>query len=345
MNPDRDVEARLGRWLKDEAAPMPAHVLEAVRDALPRASQLGEPRFTVPRPWDRWYGRLGLAAAAAILVVVGAPAAFDELRSILRWSSGAGPSLVVPSPSPSARPTPEASAPATAEPAGADPFTGRWSSIDVDGSVTTLSFEGSGLTRTVVTEDLRATGCAGAHYINAGSGTIAGLSLHAVGSGGCAGQPIDKPFDQTWTYHPEAGTLTAPLVGIEGADVYTWTRGETVDAFSGVWGATGVDGSPLTLTFGDSGMTRDVTFVDGRSSYCAGGGAYTATGTATIGSVSPDGRYVTVAVHGSCSGGGSPGNSVEKYKYDFATGTLIGPLAPLSVGGNPLPTTVTWQRP
>lgn len=346
MNPERDVEARIERWLKAEAAPMPAGVLEAVRDALPRVSQLGEPRLVVPRPWDRWAGRVALAAAAAILVVVGGPTALSELRSIMSWSNGTGPQIVVPSPSPSGGPTPVATQPSTPDPSiTADPFSGTWSTVDVDGSVISLSFEGTGPARTVVWEDLRATGCGGAHYINAGSGTIAAGSLHVVGSGGCAGRPLDQPFDETWTYHPEAGTLTAPLVGIEGADVYTWTRGAKVDAFSGVWVATDVDLSSLTLTFGNSGMTRSVSFIDDRSSNCPGGAAYSATGTATIGSVTPDGRYVTVTVHGSCAAGGSPNDTVQKYKYDFVTGTLIGPLDPLSSGGGPLPTTVSWHRP
>lgn len=348
MNSDQDIEARIERWLKDDAAPMPAHVLEAVRSAVPRASQLGEPRFVVPRPWGRWSGRVALAAAAAILVVIGGPTAFGELRSILPWSSDAGPEIVVPSPSPSPfpEPTPTATyAPTPGPSVGADPFSETWSTIDVDGSVTTLSFEGSGVTRTLVWEDLRATGCGGAHYIQAGSGTIAGLSLHVVGSGGCAGRPLDQPVDETWTYHPEAGTLTSPLVGIAGVDVYTWTRGDKVDAFSGVWVATDVDGSALTLTFGDSGMTRSAAFTDDRSGDCAGGAAYTASGTATIGSAFPTGRYVSVALHGSCAGGGTAGDTVAGYGYDFVTGTLIGPLAAASDGASPLPTTVTWHRP
>ena len=206
----------------------------------------------------------------------------------------------------------------------------------------TLTFAGEGPTRSVVVEDLRATMCAGDRDVSDGVGTIEGASIHVIGSGGCAGRPRDRAVDVTLTYDSAAGTLGSPG---DSSGTFTWTRGAVKpDAFSGTWIATDIDGSSMTLSFGGSGMTRDVSFVDDRTTYCDPVAAFSAVGTGTIGSVLGDGRLIMVSLHGSCAGGASPKDYVEKYKYDYVTDTLVGPLTPLEIGGDPLPQTVTWRR-
>jgi hypothetical protein len=348
MRREDEVEALVEQWLKDEARPMPPRVLEAVRDVVPRTSQRGRSWPFASERWGRWYPRVGVAAAA-ILVLVAGPVAVDRLRTLLPGPAGAGPGILEPSPSPSsspfaaASPSP-ASSPTTNASAISDPFTGAWSTLDLDGSPMTLTFAGEGPTRTVVVEDLRATGCAGLHWTADGIGTIAGLSIHVVGSSGCSGQPTAIGYDTTWTYDPAQGTLRA-LADATGGETLVWTLGPAKpDAFSGTWTATGIDGTTMTLSLSGSGMTRDVAYVDQRAPECRPAADFSAAGIGTIGSVLGDGRFIKVSFHGSCAGGVSPRDYVEKYKYDYVTGTLLGPLAPLEIGGNPLPQTVAWRR-
>jgi len=354
MNPEHDIESRVERWLKAEARPMPPQVLTAVREVVPRTSQLGRLGPIASERWSRWYGRLGLLAAAAVLVIVAGPAAFDQLRTILHWPDGVGQGVIAPSPSPAASPPPSASPSPAASPttspsaspsASPDPFTGTWSTIDVDGSPMTIAFDGNGPTRNVVVEDLRASTCAGEHHVTDGVGTIEGSSIRVVGRGGCAGRPKDLALNVTWTYDPEAGTLRTPADWVTGLGTFSWTRGPVKpDAFNGSWIATDIDGSSMTLSLSGSGLTRDVSYVDDRALDCSPGAAFLAQGSGTIGSVVGDGRFISVSLHGSCAGGASPKDSVEKYKYDYVTDTLIGPLTPLDIGGDPLPQTVTWRR-
>jgi hypothetical protein len=100
----------------------------------------------------------------------------------------------------------------------------------------------------------------------------------------------------------------------------------------------------MTLRFGGSGMTRAVSFTDDRTIDCGPGAAFSAEGSGTIGSVLGEGRFIRVSLHGSCPGGVSPRDSVAKYKYDYVTDSLIGPLQPLEIGGSQLPQTVFWHR-
>jgi hypothetical protein len=358
MNPERDVEIRIERWLKDEAQPIPPRVLGAVREVVPRVSQLGEHRFLFPGQWSRWYDRVALAAVAVILVIVAGSNALDQQRSIPQGSRDGVPGTGVASPTADASPSPtaEASASPTASPppsasplaeapAPSDPFGGTWSARDVDGSPMTVTIKGDGPTRTVAWEDLRATGCAGDRYITDSVGTIQGASIQVVGLGGCAGKPMDQAFAATWTYDPTTGTLTTPSDWTEGVGPLTWTRGPAkTDAFLGSWVATAPDGSPMTLSLAGVGMVRNVSYVDDGASRCSPGTAFLAAGTGTIGSAFRDGRFIRVAFHGSCADGASPTDYVEKYKYDLVTDTLVGPLAPLEIGGDALPQTVTWRQ-
>jgi hypothetical protein len=284
--------------------------------------------------------------------MVAGPTALHGLRSILSSPEGMGAGVDAPSPDVSANPpvevsaSPDASASPLAEgPVATDPFSGTWSTRDVDGSPMTVTMEGEGGTRTVVWEDLRATGCAGDRYITDSVGTIQGASIQVVGLGGCAGKPMDQAFAATWTYDPTTGTLTTPSDWTEGVGPLTWTRGPAkTDAFLGSWVATAPDGSPMTLSLAGVGMVRNVSYVDDGASRCSPGTAFLAAGTGTIGSAFRDGRFISVAFHGSCADGASPTDYVEKYKYDLVTDTLVGPLAPLEIGGDALPQTVTWRQ-
>ena len=204
-------------------------------------------------------------------------------------------------------------------------------------------FTGKGKTRSVIMEDLRGTACGGAHYFTSGTGTITARSIRIVARGGCDGRPKDQAFDETWTYDPTTGTLASPAADL---GTLTWTRGPIKpDGFSGTWVATDIDGSSLALSFSGSGMGRAATLTDDRTPDCGPGVTFSAQGTATIGSVMGDGRYVLVTLHGACvRGAGGSKDSVAKFKYEFLTNTLTGPLAPLEIGGNTLPETVSWSR-
>ena len=222
MTPDRDIEELVERWLKDDAPPMPAQLRSAVRKQVAIKPQLQPSRrVELERRWGTWFVRGGFAAAAAgVVVVVASALTALNAPSIGAASPTLAPDRTVPS-SPVASLTP-------------DPFSGIWSTIDVDGSRMTAEFSGSGPTREYTFDDFRATYCAGGTYEGRGTGTIDGDSIHVAGTAGCVIGGIPTPFsDGTYTYMPASGTLESPFE-YSGGDRLIWTRGPTQpDAFSG----------------------------------------------------------------------------------------------------------------
>ena len=333
MSTHDDLETRLERWLKDDAPALPDRVSAAVRAEVMGTRQQ-RPRWWSPigvRP-EHWSVASGLAAIMLVVVVVGG-------GILIRQQGVGGTASALPS-------TPPVGASPSGSLAG-DPFVGRWSTTDGDGSPMTLDIEGSGSTREVSWTDHRSTHCMGEGETVTGTGTIEGVVIRVVGLGGCVGGPMDTPAELQFTYDPRTGSLASAL-DFQGIDHLTWTRGPTPpDVFSGGWLATDVDGSVVTLTFSGSGsLSRQVTYHDSRVESCAVvGGGYDAEGLGTIGSVAGDGRFVRVALGGACADGSSPHEAVEKYEFDLLTGTLIGPQEPLEVGGVRGATTVVWRRP
>ena len=220
--------------------------------------------------------------------------------------------------------------------AASDPFHGTWSAIDVDGSRMTSSFSGSGGSRTYTFTDLRATSCGGGPYDAVASGDVTGGAIHVVGLGGCRAAGLGDPFEATYDHDPGNSTLSDGLL--------TWRRGNQGEAFLGVWKATDTDGSAMTLSFGGTGLTRDVSFFDSLATACEPDASFSGTGTGTIGAVPGDGRFIRVAASGSCDGSSQMFSGDDKYEYDYLTNTLIGPLEPLEIGGNARPWTVVWHR-
>lgn len=334
MSSDRDVESRIERWLAADAQPMPKHVLDAVHEVVPRTGQLG-PRGRFDS--ERWggYVRVALAVAAVIVVAAVGPTAVDQLRNVIPGVAGPSPTPAL-SPTPTLSPTPSTS-PTTGPTVSLDPFTGLWWTIDVDGSLMSVSFAGTGATRELAFVDQRATYCAGGAFEQTGLGTVEGDAIHVDGTAGCVGGSAGLPFQTTWRYDSSTDTL--------GDGTNTWSRRGLTEAFIGIWTATDVDGSALTLSFGGSGLTRNVAFLDDSAAGVCAGVSFGARGAGTIGSVPGDGRFITVSMIGRCDGGANDITYVEKYEYARATDTLIGPLAPLAVGGTPQASTVTWHRP
>jgi hypothetical protein len=334
MSTDRDIEAKVERWLSEDAPPMPDHVLEAVRVAVPRTGQVrGADRFDV-WAWTRPFGRVALAAAAVVLLVLAAPVGFELLRSIGPSGPPVGPGTsaspptmtpeptptLVPTSSPEPKPSPEpapSAEPTSEPPSTSDPFTGTWSTIDIDGSLMKVSFSGTGVARDVAMVDLRATVCGGGTWTGAGPGTVDGDSIFVEGSASCVDGEKNVNFTPTWTYDGSSRTLQDP-------DGLRWTRGELMEAFGGVWQATDSDGSAMTLGFSGSGLTRDVEYFDELATgECDPAVSYTLTGTGTIGTVSGQGRLITVDFFGGCTG--KPGASFpdRTIEYVVATDTLV----------------------
>jgi len=219
--------------------------------------------------------------------------------------------------------------------AGGDPFTRSWSAIDFDGSVMTLTFTGTGDTRTVSFVDTRAAGCHGDQYRLDGTGAITGNDFVAQMTGGCAGDdPTTSGDPAIFAYDPASDTLSFGEV--------TWHRGNWArDAFLGVWHATDVDGSTLKLTFRGSGLTRLVSFMDDLATSCIPDAVLRAVGTGVIEPVLGVGRYITVSLEGGCVDGASVEFPDLMYKYQVETDTLLGPLG---LGGGELYGTLTWHR-
>ena len=342
MRPEEDLESRVERLLKDGAPAMPERLRASVREQVARKSQRGRGFLDLEIGWARrWSGAAQLLAAAAflVLVVVGAIAVGGHPEATPT------PTAESPAPSPTAggpAPTPET--PAASPTSSAEgPFSGTWSTIDLDGSVILAVFEGTGPDRRVTITDLRATYCGGHSHVDEGTGTVDGTVLVVKSSGGCLGSPLDQPSELPWTYDAASGTLRTPFDS-PGFTELIWVRGTLTDAFDGTWTATDVDGSSLILRFTGSGLNRSVSLTDTAAADC-GGGSLTAGGTATIGTVVNDGRFIAVSFHATCAAGGNPRDYVKKYEFVLAEGTLLGPLTPLEIGGTPRPDTVTWSRP
>ena len=205
--------------------------------------------------------------------------------------------------------------------AGSDPFKGSWSAIDGDGSRMSVSFSGSGTTRSVTLVDDRATCLGGDPMAVTGSGTIGGDAI----SGSfqlpdqCGGE---VPF--LWTHDASTGTLSDGFV--------TWYRGDRgPDAFNGVWIATDLDGSLMKLTLDGSGLDRDVAFFDDGASVCGpvidGEGInWSGEGTGVIGSTPGFGRFIEVTLSGGCAGSPHEPVGTQGYEYDYLSNQLIGPL-------------------
>jgi hypothetical protein len=222
---------------------------------------------------------------------------------------------------------------ASASAATGDPFTRTWSRVDVDGSVETLGFAGSGDSKTFAYRDERATSCGGGAFASSGSVDVTGNTATFDGSGGCVGGATG-PVGGTFVYDPGTGTIddgSGPL----------WHRGNGArEAFSGVWRATDLDGSAMKLTFKGSGLERHVTYVDELATSCDPDAVFMSSGDGTIGSTPGQGRYIRIGFHGGCIGQ-AMFDYDEAYRYDVGTDTLRGPL---DLDGNELPYTVDWHR-
>jgi len=198
--------------------------------------------------------------------------------------------------------------------AGSDPFKGSWSAIDVDGSLLTLSFSGSGSTRGVTLLDDRATCAGGAPLTATGVGTIAGTLVSGTLTSDCGSEPFSFTSNTT-TSTLSDGTLT----------YYRGSRGP--DAFNGVWYATDWDGSALRLSLDGTGLSRDVSFKDDGATVCGpvvGGEGidWTGTGPGTIGSTSGLGRFMEVTLMGGCAGAAHDTAVSVTYEYHVDTNTL-----------------------
>lgn len=201
--------------------------------------------------------------------------------------------------------------------AGPDPFKGSYSAIDVDGSRMTVSFSGSGPTRTVTLFDERATCLGGDPLTTTGIGTISGSTISGSSSdGGCGVGSFSLAYD--------AGTDTL----FDGT--ITWYRGDRgPDAFNGVWYATDpFDGSAMRLSLDGSGLIRDASFKDDGASVCGpvidGEGIdWTGTGDGTIGSTPGFGRFLYVTLTGGCAGSAHDSVHPVTYEYLYLTNTLL----------------------
>ena len=205
--------------------------------------------------------------------------------------------------------------------AATDPFKGSWSAIDGDGSRLSVSFTGTGTTRSVTLVDYRATCLGGDPMTVSAAGTIVGNSI--AGSfqlpDQCGGETVFE-----YDYDPSSGTLSDGLV--------TWYRGDRgPDAFNGVWIATDLDGSSMKLTLDGSGLTRNVSLFDDGASVCGpvvnGEGInWSGEGTGVIGSTVGFGRFIDVSLSGGCAGSPHEPIGTDSYEYDFVHNQLIGPF-------------------
>jgi hypothetical protein len=220
--------------------------------------------------------------------------------------------------------------------AASDPYRGMWQAIDVDGSSMHITFSGGGAVREYSFTDERATFCGGDAYGAEGAGTVTGSDFNGVGIAGCLASGLNDPGGVAFTYDAATGTL------FDG--VLTWYRGNQVEAFLGVWKTTDFDGSAMSLSFGGSGLARDVGFADDAAAFCEPDAPMTGSGEGLIGSVPGDGRFILVSLTATCVDADGEFSSVDKYEYDYTTDALIGPLAPLEVGGEPTPSTLVWHR-
>ena len=106
---------------------------------------------------------------------------------------------------------------AAAASAGADPFSGTWTSIDLDGSNQKVTFTSSGYAWQVDYYDDRATACAGSPARASGSATASGNTLAGSFTAVCESGATLGTFPLKFTFDPGTGMLT-DSVGV------VWTR-------------------------------------------------------------------------------------------------------------------------
>jgi hypothetical protein len=342
----RDGDAELTEFLLERAGRLPDRAFEAVDAAARTTPQLRAVPAELPMQRRRLDPRALLAVAAVVVVAVGLTVGgyLPDLRNLVGAGAGsARPSGLQTAAGPA---TPPPSTPELSAPTEVDPFSGTWSTLDEDGSQMTLVFDGTGSTRSVHVTDLRATLCAGGPYRWEGTGPVTGNEIEIIGVAGCTAQAQSRPFSTTYTYDAASGTLRSP-VNFRNGDHVTWARGPIpLDAFRGRWVATDIDGTTLELILeGSDGLDRSVRYHDEHAQFCTGEPGYTAEGQGRIGSVEGDGRFLRATLIGSCDDGSSPREWDHKYEFDWATGTLIGPLVPLEIGGTRGIEAVVWSRP
>lgn len=347
MTGDRDRDEQLTTFLVERAGRLPDEVLDAVDVAVRTTPQVRAVATELPMQRRRLDPRPLLAAAAVVVVAVGLTLGgyLPDLGRLVGLGTGSSRPSGVPTVSVPSTPPPEAT-PQPSSPTEVDPFNGSWSTLDPDGSQMTLVFEGAGQTRLTRIADLRSTTCGGDAYFWQGTGTIDGGSIEVVGAGGCAGKPQDEPFAETYDYDAASGTIRGDTE-FQGPITLVWSRGPLpLEAFRGRWVATDIDGTSLELVLEVAdGLEREVVYHDTHAQFCTGLPGYTARGTGTVGAVLGDGRFLRVTLTGACDDGSSPREWEHKYEFEWATGTLIGPLAPLEIGGTRGIETVVWTRP
>jgi hypothetical protein len=89
-----------------------------------------------------------------------------------------------------------------------DPFSGKWESIDTDGSNQILALGGAGTTRMATLRDDYASVCGGGVAIVRGIGIVAGDTMGGTFIPRCAnGTPASEVFI-SWEYDSATNTLT-----------------------------------------------------------------------------------------------------------------------------------------
>jgi len=171
---------------------------------------------------------------------------------------------------------------AAAVAAGSDPFSGTWTSTDLDGSNQriTITAAGSGVWQWDFYDD-RATSCGGAPAKGSGSGTVSGNTLAGSTTISCDPGPTLGTFGTRFTLDPGTGKLTdgfgviwsrVQTLTLEVADAavrVTWRESRATGTVTG----TASEGAQLTLALisgGGSGKT-----VAQASVRAGSGGAFT----------------------------------------------------------------------
>lgn len=323
MTDDR-LDPELEALLSDRAGALSSEVLRAVDAEVRRTPQAGPSlferrvRFTRPR-WE-------LASAATVAILVLGLAAIAELAPGLfgPMSSGAG--------------TPASSSPAPVASSPAGSLAGLWSTVDVDGSVMTVTLLPVGEGWDVTSVDTRASACGGGALVSHGTALTAGGRIEAAMRGGCVGLPTPSGAMPTvWTYDAATDTLRTDAT-VAGVPIeFTWRRGANVaDAFSRTW-VMDAAGETRSLRLSGSGLSRAVTYLESGSSRC-GGQAFQAAGSGAIGRQIGEGRILTVALVGGCPGASSGFD--WRFEYHVESDTLVGPL---DATGGSLPETGSWH--
>lgn len=323
MTDDR-LDPQLQALLSDRAGALSSDVLRAVDAEVRQTPQAGttafERRTRFPRP--RWE----LAAAATVAILVLGVAAIAEIA----------PGLFGPEPPDAGTSASSSAAPVASSLTGS--LAGLWSTVDVDGSVMTVTMLRAGERWDVTSVDTRASACGGGPLVSHGTAPVADGRIEAEMVGGCVGLPTPGGATPSiWTYDTATDTLrTEATVG--GAPIeFTWRRGADVaDAFSRTW-VLDAGGETRSLRLSGSGLSREVSYLDSGSSRC-GGQPFQAAGSGTIGSQIGEGRLLRTALAGGCPGASSGFDWT--FEYHVESDTLVGPL---DASGGSLPETGSWH--